>query len=96
MLWRLLTLPLVPFFVAIKLAVRIAPERMLNSMHEEADLLFYQGQFEELGKFCEGVIALFPNDPKLHSMYAIALADSDPDKAADMARRAVTLSSGSL
>lgn len=65
-------------------------------MHEEADLLFHQQGFKELAKFCEGVLVLFTRDAKLRSMYAIALVDTDPDRSAEMAKRAIELSRGSL
>jgi hypothetical protein len=84
-----------PRYVLFKGFKRLVPDSMVHEMHKEADWIFYQGRFDELAKFCESAVALFPDDARLHSMYAIALADTDPDKAAEMAKRAISLS-GSL
>lgn len=74
-LWWSLRIVLFPILLAVREAIRHAPKRMrdrlLGAAHEEADRLFYLGQFEELRQHCSGALKCFPDDAKLHSMYAI-------------------------
>lgn len=99
-LWWSLKILLFPVLVTIREAIRHAPKRMrariLEAIHEEADLLFYEGRFEDLGRQCSVGLRYFPDDAKLHSMGAMALAGTDPEKSTEMAKRATKLSSGSL
>jgi hypothetical protein len=76
-----------PVWVPIKLLVRFRPDKQLEGYHEEADRLFYIQRWKELADFCEGSLWLFPGDEKLTSLLAIALAETDPDRAAELTRR---------
>lgn len=99
-LWWSLKILLFPILITVREAIRHAPKRIrtriLGALHKQADLLFYEGRIEDLGVRCSVGLKCFPDDAKLHSMYAIALADTDPEKSTEMAKRATELSSGSL
>jgi hypothetical protein len=74
-----------PIWVPVRLGARFRRERTLKGFHDEADLLLYQKRWEELADFCEGSLWFFPGDEKLTLVWAMALAETDPAKAAELA-----------
>jgi hypothetical protein len=76
-----------PIWVPYKVLAHFRRDRMLKGAHDEADRLFYLQNWKELAGHCEGMLWYFPGDEKLTLLWAIALADSDPEKAALLAER---------
>jgi hypothetical protein len=74
-----------PIWVPFKLGVRFRHDRALKVFHDEADLLLHQKRWKELADFCEGSLWCFPGDEKLTLIWAMALAETDPAKAAELA-----------
>jgi Flp pilus assembly protein TadD len=58
---------------------------------EVAHTLLVEGRAEELLTFSEGAVELFPLDPELRLMYALALAPVDREKARWEAARSIQL-----
>jgi Flp pilus assembly protein TadD len=65
--------------------------RSIEATVQTAHALLMEGRAEEFLTFSEGAVELFPSDPELRLMYALALVPVDREKARWEAARAIKL-----